>query len=312
MRTFDPRSITDIHILVSDLNKSLTFPGPHLVNEAAQPIAASILDKANSITRDDFMVDIDGTFWRGRRDRHAVDGTWLRMRRMADKAPELEALPSPIPKQIRDVLLSPNLTRGGLIHVVGGPGCGKTTSGCAILVSRLVKFGGAAYTVEEPPELPLNGFHGTGYCTQSWVAGEGAADWIESMRGALRSQPAGTNLILFVGEVRDAETAQAMLRAASNGFLVISTGFGSDIVTGIDTFFQLLGEQFQLSLAGVLRVVLFQNLAQGRFTTDVLVSESAGSPVAALIRKGSLAQLQDEVQYQRNQMQRGQNFWADK
>ncbi len=177
-------------------------------------------------------------------------------------------------------------------------------------MSRLKEFGGVAYTVEDPPELPLNGFHGKGYCTQTWVAGDDAADWMESMRGALRSQPAGTNLMMYIGEVRDVETARAMLRAASNGFLVVSTGFGGDIVSGVDTFFQLIGPTFAMSLAGVLRMVIYQKIADGRFTAQALVSESPSSPVAAIIRSGKLAQLQNEVQYQQNRMIAGQQLWT--
>ncbi len=269
-----------------------------------------IIDKVTIIARDDFMVDVNGVFWRGRRDKQAVDGLWLRMRRMADKAHDLDALPSPLPTAIKNVVLSSHLTRGGLVHIPGGPGCGKTTTGSGIIVSRLKEFGGVAYTVEDPPELPLNGFHGKGYCTQTWVAGDDAADWMESMRGALRSQPAGTNLMMYIGEVRDVETARAMLRAASNGFLVVSTGFGGDIVSGVDTFFQLIGPTFAMSLAGVLRMVIYQKIADGRFTAQALVSESPSSPVAAIIRSGKLAQLQNEVQYQQNRMIAGQQLWT--
>lgn len=301
MRTED----TDIHILAADPAKSLLFPGPRPIESEDLEIAKAIIEAAEPITRDDFMVQVLGDFWRGRRDRRAVDGMWLRMRRMSKVAPTLDTLPSPLPKGIKAALMSPSLTRGGLVHVAGGPGCGKTHTASATLVSRLHEFGGKAFTVEEPPELPLHGFHGKGYCTQTWVAGDLAADWTESMRGALRSQPAGTNLIMYVGEVRDAETAQAMLRAASNGFLVISTGFGADIVSGIDTFFQLLGGKYATSLAGILRMVVYQKILGERFTAEALVSESPGSPVAALIRSGQLAQLQNEITYQQNRMVAG-------
>ena len=301
---------TDLHIKQSEPEKSLAYPGPRVVAPNEMGLVHSIIDKVGVISRDDFMVHVDGVFWRGRRDKHAVDGLWLRMRRMAEQAHGLEALPSPLPAPIKGALMSPLLTRGGLVHIVGGPGCGKTTTGSGIIVSRLHEFGGVAYTVEDPPELPLNGFHGKGYCTQTWVAGDEAADWMESMRGALRSQPAGTNLMMYVGEVRDAETARAMLRAASNGFLVISTGFGGDIVSGIDTFFQLIGRDLAMSLAGVLRLVVYQKIVDARFTAQALVSEGPGSPVAAIIRQGQLAQLQNEVQYQENRMIAGHELWS--
>ena len=173
------------------------------------------------------------------------------------------------------------------------------------MVSRLSQYGGVAYSVEDPPELPLNGWHGNGYCTQTWVAGAAAADWMESMRGVLRSQPAGTNPMLYVGEVRDAETAHAMLRAASNGFLVISTGFGDNLINGVDTFFQLIGREYAPSLAAVLRVIVHQKIEGTRFSVQALTSDSPSSQVGSIIRSGSLAQLATEIIYQRNQLMAG-------
>jgi twitching motility protein PilT len=304
--------LTDLHIKIGEPDKSLVYPGPRRITQEEMPMVDALLKKLKEIDhRVDFMVDSNGIFWRGRHDQHAVDGAWYRLRRIADEAPNLDKLPTPLLPQIKNILLSGAIGRGGLIHIAGGPGCGKTTSGSATVVSRLLKFGGVAYTVEDPPELPLNGWHGDGYCTQTWVAGDKGADWDESMRGVLRSQPAGTNLILYVGEVRDPETARAMLRAASNGFLVISTGFGSDIISGIDTFFQMIGREHAPSFAAALRVILYQNISQDkRFSVQVLTSESASSPVASIIRAGQLAQLQNEITFQRNHMMAGKPLLA--
>jgi twitching motility protein PilT len=315
--------LSDIHVFPAEPLKSLAFeeapagrpqdkPGPRVINEGDElELAKEIAEKVRDNERDDFMVEARGSFWRGRRS-PAVDGVWLRMRRMAEKAPTLDTLPLPLPSGVKKGLLHPALKSGGFVHVCGSAGSGKTTSAAATLVSRLMQSGGMATTIEDPPELPLNGFHGKGYCAQTWVKGDGTADWIESMRAALRGQPAGLHSMLFVGEVRDSETAQAMVRAASNGFLVISTGFGNDVVTGIDTFFQLLGARYAGTLAGVLRGVLYQQLRDGRFTAEMLVSEDGGSPVASLIRRGALAQLENELQYQRNRMAGGQDLWQAK
>ena len=232
---------------------------------------------------------------------------------MEEKAPTLDTLPSVFPSQIKRILMSNSISRGGLVLIVGGPGCGKTTTGSAVIVSRLEHFGGFALTVEEPPELPLNGWHGLGLCSQTWVAGDSGADWDESMRGVLRSQPSGAKLMLYVGEVRDKETARAMLRAAGNGFLVVATSFGSDLVSGVDTFFQLLGQEYASSLAAVLRVVVHQHLDNARqtFKIQVLTSQDANSPVAAMIRAGKVAQLQNEVLHQNNLLQMGKMLLAD-
>jgi twitching motility protein PilT len=301
--------LTDLHIKFDEPHKSLAYPGPRLVGAAERDTVQGLMAKLTAIDRDDFMIDLEGVFWRGRRDARAVDGKWYRLRRMAGAPPLLDALPLPMNKALVECLLSPVLAKGGLVYVCGAPGSGKTTTASAILVSRLGKFGGIGYTVEDPPELPLNGWHGSGYCSQTWVAGDAAADWGESMRGVLRSQPVGTPVMLYVGEVRDEQTARAMLRAAANGFLVVATGFGSDIASGVDAFFQLAGKEHAASLAAALRAVVYQRLIAQMFYASILASASAASRVANLIRAGQIAQLQTEINYQSNAVQRGADLW---
>ena len=303
--------ITDIHIkttqtpegIDADLTASLLFPqlrAPETESEQRYVYALFRACIVNGIRADDFVVSLDDTFYRCRRDRFAIDGEWLRLRKMAKEPPTFETLPTKLDPTITQALLSPSLSRGGLIFITGGPGCGKTTTASATVVSRLKALGGVAYTVEDPPELPLNGRHGAGYCTQTVVAGESANDWAESLRGVLRSQPVGMNLMLFVGEIRDALPAKIMLRAASNGFLTICTAFGSDIVSGIDSLFQLVGKEYATTLANVLRVVICQRVIDGRFQSELLTSDGPGSRVAISIRNGMIAQIKDELLYQKN------------
>lgn len=297
---------TDIHLKTSALAESLVFPGP-------QPLPAARLDEAQALLRhcegmavDDFTVTVDGITWRGRRDRHAVDGLWYRLRRMPAKAPELDGLPSPLSAVQRDMLLSPQLRDGGLIYICGAAGSGKTTTASATVVSRLRAFGGVAYTIEDPPEMPLNGWHGSGYCSQTWVAGEQASDWSESFRCALRSQPAATHQILFVGEIRNAESAHAMLRAASNGFLVIATGFGADIASSVDALARLSGDG-AATFASMLRLVMHQRLVGSTLQATALASSGSSSAVAARIRAGQFVHLASDIEYQEMLALRGIN-----
>lgn len=303
--------ITDIHIktsknsdghLVLDLPASLIFPGPANACDEHASLLQGLLLLCEATDRVDFMIKHHEVFYRGRRDAQAIDGLWYRLRKMAQTPPTLETLPTPIHETICSALLAPELCRGGLIYVTGGPGSGKTTTASAILVSRLQMYGGVAFTVEDPPELPLNGRHGPGYCTQTMVAGDRSSDWTESLRGILRSQPVGTHLMLFMGEVRDAETAQAMLRAASNGFLVICTSFGTDLISAIDSFYQLLGQEYAATLAASLRCILHQRLFDKRLVVELLTSEGPSSRVATIIRGSKITQLKDEIMYQRNAM----------
>ena len=299
--------VTDIHLKADAILESLVFPGPHRIDEMFVGEAEQLLARCNSFSKPDFMVSMNGCFWRGRKDAQAVDGVWFRLRKMPANPPSLTDLPSPMPPTIRRMLMSKNLRGGGLVYICGSPGSGKTTTGSATVVSRLIESGGVSYTIEDPPEMPLNGWHGEGYCSQTWVAGDKSADWAESFRGVLRSQPVGTPIILYVGEVRDQESAIALLRAASNGFLVIATGFGSDIISGLDALIRLAGEDSLNGFAGMLRLVVHQSLVDGALFATALASSGATSTVAARIRNGQLTHLANDIQFQSNQMRIGNN-----
>lgn len=310
--------LTDLHIKIGDPTQSLVFPGPHRPEtEKEKSIIDTIIDRAASVNKKDFMVTVDGLFFRGRRDGQVVDGEWLRMRRMASVPPTLDTLPSPIPAGVKSMLLSPMLAGGGLVYVIGAPGSGKTTTCSGMLVSRLAAYGGYAYTVEDPPEMPLNGWHKEGYCAQTWVAGDNTAEWHEALRGVLRSQPAGTPCILYLGEVRDSSSAAAMLRAASSGFLVVATGFGTDIPSALDSLARLaVGEgdpkSAQDALASILRLVVHQRLnPEGKLTVRVLASAIGRTPVANKIRSGQLNHLEGDVQFQANQLMMGLDVFGE-
>lgn len=305
--------ISDVHLCDTRPGDSIIFPGPRRVGPELLPEIDPLLARCRAAGKEDFMVTMNGEFFRVRHETRAVDGGWFRLRRMPPDPPAFDNMPSPLPAHVRRLLLNRRLALGGLIYVVGAPGQGKTTTASATLVSRLREYGGFALTVEDPPEMPLNGWHGNGYCSQTWVAGDAAADWSESFRGVLRSQPAGTPSILYVGEVRDTESAHAMLRAAANGFLVISTGFGTDIVSGLEALHQLAGAQpaWLNSLSGLLRVVVHQRLVNEQLVATTLASLDGRSQVAAKIRAGQLSHLLSDIQYQANQAMLGVDVFAD-
>jgi Tfp pilus assembly pilus retraction ATPase PilT len=302
------QDISDIHLCATEslLHESVIFPGPRKVDASELAYAEDLLGRCKVLSgkKLDFMVFLGGEFFRGRQDNCAVDGVWYRLRRMPPTPPTLDSLPSSITSAVKKMLMSPLLQSGGLIYIVGAPGQGKTTTASGLLISRLRSFGGFAYTMEDPPEMPLNGWHQAGYCSQTWVAGDANADWAEAFRGALRSQPAGTPTILYVGEVRDQDSALAILRAASSGFLVVATGFGTDIVSSIDELVRRAGggdESVLMSLASVVRLVLHQRLVDDRLIVQFLASANSRTTVAAKIRSGSLNQLISEIQFQSNQ-----------
>lgn len=305
--------LTDLAINTSNPSKSIAFPGPVKVENThleALCIALAKECKDTQTGHDEFTHEHEGMFFRGHWDRSVVDGHWVRLRKQRGDPPNLNALPSPLPFQIIDHLLAPELSPGGLVLVMGAPGSGKTTTASAMVVSRLRKFGGMAYTVEDPPEHPLNGWHGNGYCAQTSVVGadKDAEAWAKSLKGALRSQPAATPSILFVGEIREKGAAEIALQAAGNGFLVIATAFGADIPSGLDDFAKKVGPDKYFLLSSRFRMALHMQL-MGEIPKVQMMISTENSSLAAMIRGGKFGQVESELNVQRNNLRLGVNLW---
>lgn len=100
----------------------------------------------------------------------------------------------------------------GLVLVTGPTGAGKTTTLYALL-RKLADGSRKIVTVETPIEYDLPGIE------QSEVNYKIGVDYAALVRAALRQDPN----VIMIGEVRDAETAEAVVRAANSGRLVLAT-----------------------------------------------------------------------------------------
>lgn len=147
-----------------------------------------------------------------------LTGIHYSARRMPRKTPDVARLG--LPENLTNHLISLNRESGLLLW--GGPtGAGKTTSISCLLRKYLEREGGFAYTIEDPPELPLDGIYsskrgGLGLCKQTEPINN---DWGESLKSVLRCRPR----YILVGEIRTPECASQILRAATSGHLVLST-----------------------------------------------------------------------------------------
>lgn len=113
--------------------------------------------------------------------------------------------------QLRDVqamIESPS----GLILVTGATGAGKSTTLYALL-RRLADGHRKIITVENPVEYDLPGID------QAQVNRKIGLDFPTLVRSVLRQDPN----VIMIGEVRDGETAAAVVRAANSGRLVLAT-----------------------------------------------------------------------------------------
>jgi twitching motility protein PilT len=299
---------------VFEFESSLIFPGPAAPNESHRALIEELVDKIKKSvggdffhsvpTRPSFWINVSHPYTAQFRVEHsigAIDGTWFRLRHTVQERPALDGLVAGLAPGITQKLLSSDLNSGGLIIVCGPPGAGKTTTASACVASRLCAFGGIAWTIEDPPEIhSLNGWHGTGYCTQTEVVG-GDEGWERAIRSLLRSQPVATKMILFVGEIRTRQAAVMLLRAAANGFLVITTSFATDLPNGLESMAQMVGDENLDYLASVLKGCLYQRLSlvpKPMLRAQFIYAPTSNSRVSQLLRARQFRQIQDEVGFQ--------------
>lgn len=110
----------------------------------------------------------------------------------------------------------------GIIIVTGPTGSGKTTTLYSIL-SYINDIETNIMTLEDPVEyqLPL--------IRQSNVREGAGLDWLTGMKSLMRQDPD----VIFVGEVRDADTALMAVRAALTGHQVFTTLHTNDAIGSI-------------------------------------------------------------------------------
>jgi len=115
------------------------------------------------------------------------------------------------PEQKGDFLKAANQPHG-LIFITGPTGSGKTTTLAALLLTiRTPELN--FLTLEDPVEIKIEGM------SQVQVKPEIGLTFASGLRSFLRLDPD----VILVGETRDSETAEAALRAAMTGHLVLST-----------------------------------------------------------------------------------------
>lgn len=137
----------------------------------------------------------------------------------------------------------------GLLLVVGPVGSGKTTTAHALL-RELNTTDRSLVTIEDPVERRLPG------ANQIQVDLKAGLNFVTALRATLRQDPN----VLFIGEIRDAETAKIACRAATTGMLVMSTVHANNTATAIEVL-----REFGISsatIADCLRGVISQRLVR--------------------------------------------------
>jgi type II secretory ATPase GspE/PulE/Tfp pilus assembly ATPase PilB-like protein len=139
--------------------------------------------------------------------------------------------------------------REGIVIVTGPTGSGKTTTLYAA-VRELATGEVNIMTVEDPVEYELAGI------TQIQVEPKRGVTFPSALRAILRQDPD----VVFVGEIRDLETASVAVQAAMTGHLVLATLHTNDALGVVPRLIDLGLDR--ASIAGALRGIVAQRLVR--------------------------------------------------
>jgi len=323
----DFHTVTDFYIPEEAPMYGIIYPGPkQLIKEKEYAdIVTFILDIAKKKNKLEFSFELNHEgkriIFRGH-SIQSVEGKVFVFRRLPSFIPNIEDIG--IPPNIMELLINERLNNGGLIIVSGETGQGKSTTAAASVAYRLKTYGSFCLTIEDPVELPLQGFYQNdkdpnkkGVCFQTNIKGEEIADAIKS---ALRSYPTINNSILFLGETRDSLMASEVLKVAANGHLVVTTMHGADLISSLRRFISLaIGHKnaneadVKSMFASVFRLMIHQKMetlptGKKRIKPTVLFSPSAASSIASRLRSGSLETLATDIQNQNMMLYQGKSI----
>jgi len=195
-----------------------------------------------------------------------------------------------------NVITKLSMLHKGMVLVTGPTGSGKSTTLAAMMDYVNKNKKSHIITVEDPVEFVHKS---QGCIVNHREVGVHTKGFKSALRGALREDPD----IILVGEMRDLETIELALEAASTGHLVFGTlhtqSAAKTVDRVIDVFPAHQQSQIRTTLSESLKGVVAQNLfkridKKGRMAVlEILVVTPA---VSNLIREGKTFQIPSAIQ----------------
>jgi twitching motility protein PilT len=199
-----------------------------------------------------------------------------------------------LPKVCKDLVLQ----RRGLIIVSGPTGSGKSTTLAAMINHLNNSEARRVVTIEDPMEYVYS--NNKCVVTQREL-GVDTLSFAEALKHILRQDPD----VILVGEMRDLDTAAAVLTVAETGHLVLTTGHGSSASQSIERIIDLFPPHerplAQSRLASSILGIFCQALipkADGSGRAVAVEAMLASPAVRSLIREGKIYQLPNAIRTQ--------------
>jgi len=218
------------------------------------------------------------------------DTVSLAIRRIVSTILSFETLG--LPDWLEESVLKPQ----GLILVTAPTGHGKTTTAAALVERINRKRRCNIVTLEDPIEYVYQPQKSN---INQREVGADTDSFSEGLRRIFRQAPD----VIVIGELRDQETFEIALRAASTGHLVLSTMHSSNATAAIDSmvnrFPQHLQGQVRQQLADALLLVFSQRLLPGtRRDSLVLAYEKLINSfrIRNFIRENKVHQIRSQIQ----------------
>jgi twitching motility protein PilT len=218
-----------------------------------------------------------------------LNGVSLAVRLLPEKIPTIDELE--LPQIYKDLVKAPR----GLIIVSGPTDSGKTTTLATMVYHLNVSVGHHIITIEDPIEYVHTSIKSA--ITQRQL-GSHTSSYARALKHVLRQNPD----VIMVGEVRDLDTAAAVLSIVETGHLVLSTSHAPSAPQAIERIVDLfpLHERHlsETRLASLLVAVVCQVLvprADGSGRVAAVEVMVANPPVRSLIREGKIYHLPNMI-----------------
>ena len=305
LRTAKDKAASDVHLVASS-PPLLRIDGSLQAINGAAPLTGEEINQAfNKLTtpeqQADFGKNLELDFGYSMPDVGHLRGNAaqqrgtisLAIRLLPAKIPTIDQLG--LPELCKQLALRPR----GLIIVTGPTGSGKSTTLAAMINHLNTTESRHVVTIEDPIEY----VHPNIKCavTQRQL-GSDTMSFATALKHVLRQDPD----VILVGEMRDTETAAAVLTIAETGHLVLSTGHAPSATQAMERIIDLFPPEerhlAQARLASLLIGVLCQVLvpradAAGRVAAVEIML--ANPPVKNLIREGKIYQLPNVIRTHR-------------
>jgi len=305
LHTAKSKAASDLHLVVSSppllrIDGSLT-PVDNATPLTKDDISQAFLQITSDEQREDFNKNLELDFsyvlpevghvrCNAAQQRGAIS---LALRLLPPKVPTIDEME--LPEICEELALKPR----GLVIVTGPTGSGKSTTLAAMINHLNTNESRHIVTIEDPIEYVYPSVNCA--ITQRQL-GSDTTSFANALKHVLRQDPD----VILVGEMRDLDTAAAVLTIAETGHLVLTTGHAPSATQAMERIIDLFPPDerhlAQTRLASLLIGVLCQVLiprANGSGRIAAVEVMLANPPVRNLIREGKIYQLPNVIRTHR-------------